>query len=59
MALTDATKRCNTIYVSSYKFQRIVRPVMDAEVYEFVDGFEYAYVLKHDIDELSANDYHS
>lgn len=47
--LCDASGKCNILHFSSYKSKRITRSVLGAEVLAFADGFDYAYLLRHDL----------
>lgn len=47
--LCDATGSRNIIHFSSYKSKRVSRSVMGAEVLALADGFDYAYLMRHDL----------
>lgn len=47
--LTDQTQRENILPFYSYKFKRIVRPVLRGETYALSEGFDVAYMLWHDL----------
>ena len=48
--LADATDACNIIHYTSYKSRRVVRSVLAGELHAFVDAFDYAYLLKRDLE---------
>lgn len=50
--LTDRTKRANWLHYASYKSKRIVRSVLGGETYAFADGFDFAFTLRHDIENI-------
>ena len=47
--LADANNNASLIHYSSKKAQRVTRSVLAAEVYAFVELFDFAYTLKHDL----------
>ena len=50
--LTDASGRANILHFSSYKSMRIVCSILGGEVYAFADGFDFAFMLRHDLQEI-------
>jgi hypothetical protein len=50
VVLADATDACNVIHYTSYKSRRVVRSVLAGELHAFVDAFDYAYLLKRDLE---------
>lgn len=50
--LCDKFNNCNILHYNSYKAKRINRSVLGAEVYAFADAFDYAFTLKHDLEEI-------
>ena len=48
--LADATDACNIIHYTSYKSRRVFRSVLAGELHAFVDAFDYAYLLKRDLE---------
>lgn len=52
LALCDGEGRCNLLHYSSHKSRRVVRSVMAGEVLAFADGFDYAFVLRHDLERI-------
>lgn len=50
----DASGKCNMLHFSSYKSKRVTRSVLGAEVLAFADGFDYAYLLRHDLQRILA-----
>jgi hypothetical protein len=48
--LADATDAFNLVYYTSYKSRRVVRSVLAGELHAFVDAFDYAYILKRDLE---------
>ena len=52
VAQSDNSKRCNILHFTSYKSRRTVRSVMGGELYAFSDGFDYAYLMKHDLEDI-------
>jgi hypothetical protein len=50
--LTDKNDRCNIIHYSSHKSRRVTRSVLGGEVHAFADAFDYAIVLKRDLEAM-------
>ena len=50
--LADASGRANILHFASYKSQRVVRSFMGGETYAFADGFDYAYLLRYDLEDI-------
>ena len=50
--LADKYGKCNVLHYASYKSRRVTRSVLGAEVYAFADAFDFAYVIKHDLEEI-------
>ena len=50
--LTDTSGRANILHFSSYKSMRIVRSILGGEVYAFADGFDFAFLLRHDLQDI-------
>lgn len=48
--LIDGSGRANRLNFASYKCKRIVRSVLGGETYAFADGFDYAYMQRHDLE---------
>lgn len=47
--LCDASDRCHILDFSSRKSKRVVRSILGGEVYAFSDGFDGAFMLRHDL----------
>lgn len=47
--LSDDTNRVNWIHFRSYKCKRVVRSVLAGETHAFVDAFNSAFTLRHDL----------
>lgn len=54
--LCDSSGKCNILHFSSYKSKRVTRSVLGAEVLAFADGFDYAYLLRHDLKRMLNKD---
>ena len=52
ITLCDKHNVCNVLSFRSYKSQRVVRSVLGGEIYAFADGFDSAYLLKHDLERI-------
>ena len=50
--LADKFGKRNILHYASYKSRRVTRSVLGAEVYAFADAFDYAYVIRHDLEEI-------
>ena len=50
--LCDKNNNCNIIQFSSHKSRRIVRSILDGEIYPFADAFDTAYTIKRDLEEM-------
>ena len=48
--LADETDACNLVHCTSLKYRRVVRSVLAGELHAFVDAFDYAYLLKRDLE---------
>lgn len=55
--LCDASGKCNMLHFSSYKSKRVTRSVLGAEVLAFAGGFDYAYLLRHDLQRIFTRDH--
>lgn len=47
--LCDSSHRAHVLECSSKKSKRIVRSVLEGEIYAFAEGFDRAFVLRHDL----------
>ena len=54
--LADKTDRCSFLHYTSYKSRRVTRSSMDGETLAFVDGFDCALILRHDLMRLFARE---
>ena len=54
--LVDKDMRFNWLQFASYKCKRVVRSVLAGETYAFVDGFDMAYTLRHDLRNIISKD---
>ncbi len=52
VALCDGNNRCCIIGYRSYKCQRVTRSAMASECHAFADAFDFAFILKHDLETL-------
>lgn len=52
IVLSDATGKCNVLQYRSHKSRRVTRSVLGAEVYAFAEGFDNAYMIRHDLKQL-------
>ena len=52
ICLADATSKCSVIHYSSRKSTRVARSTMAAETLAFVDAFDNADLIKHDVERL-------
>lgn len=50
--LTDKTGRVNWLHFRSYKCKRVVRSVLGGETHAFVDSFDAAYAIRHDLETM-------
>lgn len=50
--LAEDIRRENWLHFCSYKSKRFVRSVLGAEIYTFVDAFGFAYLLRHDLEDM-------
>ena len=50
--LTDDSKKCNVLHYSSSKSKRVARSVLGSEIYAFADGFDFAFCLKKDMENI-------
>lgn len=50
--LMDDTGRVNWLHFRSYKCKRVVRSVLGGETHAFVDSFEAAYAIRHDLETM-------
>ncbi|CDF33317.1 unnamed protein product [Chondrus crispus] len=50
--LCDSSNRCHILDFASKKSKRIVRCILGGEVYAFTEGFDCAFVLRHDLQKL-------
>ena len=56
IALADNTNRCSIIHYSSRKSHRVTRSSMAAETLAFVDAFDNASLIKHDLQRMLNTD---
>ena len=54
--LVDDTGRCNVLHYGSNRCRRIARSVMAAEIQALILGFDYAYLIKDQLDEILGRD---
>eukprot|EP00171_Calliarthron_tuberculosum_P005221 IDg5221t1 len=52
VTLADKTGNCSILHYSSYKSSRVTRSSMAGETLAFVDAFDQAYILRHDLDRI-------
>ena len=52
IVLADASDRCNVLQYRSHKSRRVTGSVLGAEVYAFAEGFDNAYIIRHDIERI-------
>ncbi len=52
VVLCDKNNRCSLIGCKSYKCQRVTRSALASERHALADAFDYAYMLKHDLESL-------
>lgn len=52
VCLTDSSFRCSISHFASSKSTRVAGSTMASESLAFVDGFDYAYLIKHDLKRL-------
>ena len=50
--LCDSTNRAHIMDYSSRKSKRVVRSILGGEIYEFADGFDRAFMLRHDLETI-------
>lgn len=50
--LADKMWRGNILHFRGYKYKRIVRYVLGGLTYAFADGFDTAYILKYDLEDI-------
>lgn len=50
--LADGSGRANILHFASYKSKLIVRSALGGETYAFADGFDYGYLLRHDLERV-------
>ena len=50
--LCDSSNRAHILEYSSRKSKRVVRSILGGEVYAFADGFDRAYILRHDLETI-------
>ena len=48
----DSTKKCAIVHFISHKSRRIARSSMAAETLAFVEGFDNAYLILHDLERM-------
>lgn len=51
--LCDGNNNCNILHFSSSKSKRVARSVLGSEIYAFADGFDFAYSLRNDIQNVT------
>lgn len=51
--LSDKTGRVNWLHFRSYKCKRIVRSVLGGETHAFVDSFDAAFSIRHDLQKMA------
>jgi hypothetical protein len=54
--LADETDACNVVYYTSYKYRRVFRSILAGEPHAFVDAFDYACLLKRDLESILSMD---
>lgn len=54
VCLADKSQRCSILHFSSHKSHRVARSSMAAETLAFVDGFDNAFLIKHDLERILA-----
>ena len=47
--LNDDKNNANLIHISLPKAQRVTRSIFGGEIYAFADGFDYEFILQHDL----------
>ncbi len=52
ITLCDAKDRCSVIAYRSYKCQRVTRPALASECHALADCFDFAMMMKHDLEAL-------
>lgn len=57
--LCDADNNCLLLDFSSKKCKRVVRSILGGDVYAFTEGFDCAYMIKHDLGKLYDKKNHS
>ena len=50
--LCDSTNRAHIFDYSSRKSKRVVRSILGGEIYAFADGFDRAFMLRHDLETI-------
>jgi hypothetical protein len=56
IVLADASDTCAIIHYSSHKSKRVTRSTMAAETLAFVDAFDNAYILRHELSRMVGRD---
>lgn len=56
ICLMDSSKKCSIIHFASRKSRRVARSSMAAETLAFVDGFDNAYLIRHDLERMLGRD---
>lgn len=56
--LCDGKNNCNILHYSSSKSKRVARSVLGSEIYAFADGFDFAYSLRTDIQNITKKIFH-
>lgn len=51
--LTDHTRTCQLLHWSSHKAKRVSRSVLGSETMALADGFDVAYMIKHDLEKMT------
>ena len=51
--LRDSTGQCQPMHWSSHKSKRVTRSVLGSETMALADGFDMAYMIKHDIQRMT------
>lgn len=50
--LADNCRKCNILYYASCTSRRVTTSKLGAEVYAFADALYFAYVMRHDLEEI-------
>lgn len=50
--LCDSSNACHFLDYASKKCKRVVRSILGGELYAFTEGFDSAFMLKHDLERI-------